>query len=98
MGEQGSGVLHGCQHAGEQVTTHGQVVREQERQRFALVIEKVRDLEGLLESTHRELTEAILQMQEEWGVQITPTLSEPLSAAFDVLDGAKKRGEAPLPA
>lgn len=68
------------------MSTHGESARENERQHFSLVVERVRKLEKELTSVYDEMLSVIKKMDEREGVDVAIRIAPALAAAFKQLE------------
>lgn len=71
------------------MSTHGESAREQERQHFSLVVERVRKLEKELVSVYDEMLAVIKRMDEREGVDVAIRITPALAASFKQLEVEK---------
>jgi len=75
------------------VSTHGEAARDAERQRFVLVVERIRKLERDIETIYEEMITVVKQMEDREGVDVSIRITPALAAGFKVLEAAKETPE-----
>lgn len=75
------------------MSTHGEAARDAERQRFVLVVERIRKLERDIETIYEEMITVVKQMEDREGVDVSIRITPALAAGFKVLEAAKETPE-----